>query len=83
MTPSIMTCQKCGQEMIQKSRGQILLAGAIFVLAPLVTLGVPFFWGPAILFVLVGLYLVVWATVGRGMWCRTCKRFGPFQFSSN
>jgi hypothetical protein len=73
-----MTCPTCGVEMIQKSRGQILLAGVIFLLAPLVTLGVPYVWGPAILLALIGLYLVVWATVGRGLWCRSCKRFGSF-----
>jgi hypothetical protein len=65
--------------MIQKSRGQILLAAVIFLLSPVVTLGVPYFWGPAVLFVLIGLYLVVWATAGRGRWCRTCKRFSPFR----
>ena len=32
-------------------------------------------WAPAILLGLTGVYLLAWATVGRGRWCRACKRF--------
>jgi hypothetical protein len=24
---------------------------------------------------LVGSYLMAWATIGKGLWCRQCKRF--------
>ena len=27
---------------------------------------------------LTGIYLIVWATLGKGSWCRNCKRFGFF-----
>jgi hypothetical protein len=73
-----MTCSNCGGEMIQKNRGQLLLAGSIFVLSPLLAFGVPYFWAPGALFFLIGVYLIVWAVVGKG-WCRACKRFGPFR----
>jgi hypothetical protein len=36
---------------------------------------IPYFWIPGILLVLVGGYLVVWVTLGKGCWCRECKKF--------
>jgi len=65
--------------MIQKSRGRLLLVGSLFVLSPLAAFVVPYFWAPGALFFLIGVYLIVWAVVGKGWWCRTCKRFGPFR----
>jgi len=32
---------------------------------------------PAVIVALAGVYLIVWATAGKGQWCRTCKRFPP------
>jgi hypothetical protein len=32
-------------------------------------------WLPAVLCGLSGAYLLAWALVGRGRWCRGCKRF--------
>jgi hypothetical protein len=36
---------------------------------------VPYFWGVGIILLLTGGYLIVWATLGRACWCRTCKKF--------
>ena len=36
---------------------------------------VPFLWAPGILLFLAGAYLLVLATLGKGDWCRSCKRF--------
>jgi len=30
---------------------------------------------PAIILALAGIYLVAWGTIGKGRWCRNCKRF--------
>jgi hypothetical protein len=35
----------------------------------------PFLWIPATILGLTGAYLIVWAVVGHGRWCRGCKRF--------
>ena len=32
-------------------------------------------WPLAILLALTGGYLLLWATMGKGAWCRNCKRF--------
>jgi len=32
---------------------------------------------PALILFLTGLYLLVWASFGRGRWCRHCKIFLP------
>jgi hypothetical protein len=33
---------------------------------------------PGVILLLTGLYLVVWAALGRGRWCRRCKKFSIF-----
>jgi hypothetical protein len=35
----------------------------------------PFFWAPGVILLLTGIYLIVWATLGKGYWCRNCKKF--------
>ena len=32
-------------------------------------------WLPAVVLGVTGIYLVAWAAIGRGRWCRGCKRF--------
>ena len=36
----------------------------------------PIFWVPGVGLGLTGAYLLVWAVVGKGRWCRNCKNFG-------
>jgi ABC-type Mn2+/Zn2+ transport system permease subunit len=61
--------------MIQKSRPRLLFAG----LAMCSPIALAFFykllWGPTIVLFLIGLYLIVWATLGKAQWCRNCKMF--------
>ncbi len=71
-----MACGTCGGELIRKSRvklfavGVAMLAGAIasFRLTPILRTG-------SIFLVSGGLYLLVWSTWGKGLWCRQCKKF--------
>jgi hypothetical protein len=63
--------------LIQKSRARLLGVGLLLVLSPGLAWFVPLLRIPAILFVLTGLYLLVWATQGKGRWCRNCKSFTP------
>jgi hypothetical protein len=70
-----MQCRTCGEEMIQKSRRRLLVVGALMVASIGLAPFVPFLWAPGILLFLAGVYLLVWATLGKGCWCRACKRF--------
>jgi hypothetical protein len=62
--------------MIQKSRLRLFVVGAALAASIAIAPFVPYFWAPAAILMLTGAYLVVWATVGKGSWCRNCKKFG-------
>jgi hypothetical protein len=68
-------CKRCGGEVVQKSRGRLILVVILLVAA----LGLGFLWWPlwlpATVCALTGAYLLAWASVGRGRWCRQCKSF--------
>lgn len=68
-------CKRCGGEVVQKSRGRLAVVGVLL----LAGLGLGFLWWslwfPAAVSALIGAYLLAWASVGRGRWCRGCKRF--------
>ena len=70
-------CPVCGGDLIQKNRMRLLVVGLLMVLASTLAWLVPLLHVPAIILFLTGLYLVVWATLGRGRWCRNCKLFLP------
>jgi hypothetical protein len=72
-----MKCKTCNEEVIQKSRVRLLAAG-ILMLASFALVFVTLFWTPAIALTLTGAYLFMWATLGRGCWCRNCKKFNLF-----
>jgi hypothetical protein len=70
-----MSCKRCGGEVVQKNRLRLVLVGCALLFVPL-----PLLWWwdiilPVSLLALIGCYLVLWATFGRGRWCRGCKRF--------
>ena len=75
MGETMAPCRRCGGEVVPKSRSRLALVGGLllaglglgFVRAPL--------WLPAVVPGLTGAYLLAWASVGRGRWCRGCKRF--------
>ncbi len=73
-------CKTCGGEMIQKNRARLLLVGGALVCAALggsalATNFSPWLWPAALLVIGAGGYLIVWGTLGRGRWCRRCKKF--------
>jgi hypothetical protein len=71
----MIQCRRCGGEVVQKSRRRLALVGVLMIVV--LALGVlsPQLWLPAVAFGLTGAYLLVWASVGHGRWCRGCKRF--------
>jgi hypothetical protein len=73
-----MKCPTCHGEMLQKNRGVLFGVGLAMLATPALTLISPYFWPPAIVFVLIGAYLLIWATRGKGLWCRACKKFNLF-----
>ena len=70
-----MKCKICGSEMIQKSRFRLGIVGVFMTATIAIPFYYPLFWLPALVMFLAGAYLLVWATLGRGGWCRTCKKF--------
>jgi hypothetical protein len=68
-------CRRCDGQVVQKSRARLAGAGGLM----LAGLGLGLLWAPlwvpAVVLGLTGAYLLVWASVGRGRWCRGCKRF--------
>ncbi|HKE95757.1 MAG TPA: hypothetical protein VKB34_15685 [Povalibacter sp.] len=61
--------------MIRKSRLQLFVVGLLLVMSELIALRMPQLWLPLTFVALIGAYLIVWATLGRGYWCRQCKTF--------
>ena len=68
-------CPRCGGPMIQRSRASLLAVGIAMTAAPLLACFIPLLLAPALVSFLAGAYLVAWATLGRGQWCRQCKTF--------
>ena len=64
--------------MVRKSRWRLLAVGALMIASIAAAPFVPYFWVPGVVLALTGVYLVVWATVGKGGWCRACKKFSAF-----
>lgn len=68
-------CPQCGGPLIQRNRALLLVVGVAMAVTPLLAWFIPLLWVPALIAFLAGAYLVAWATVGRGQWCRQCKTF--------
>ncbi|HEY4112768.1 MAG TPA: hypothetical protein VGM17_01795 [Rhizomicrobium sp.] len=76
MTALPTQCPNCGGALIARHRDRLLWAGGLFVLIAVAAILVSLWLLlPAILCALIGWYLLTWGTSGRGLWCRTCKRF--------
>jgi hypothetical protein len=70
-----MKCPTCSGDLVQKNRALLFVVGATMIAST----GASFFLLPlllpTILLALIGVYLVHWSTVGRGLWCRACKAY--------
>lgn len=62
--------------MAQKSRVRLFVVGVAMVASLAIGPFSAYLWAPVGLLAVAGGYLIVWATLGRGAWCRTCKKFG-------
>jgi hypothetical protein len=77
-----MKCTTCDGELIQKNRVRLFAVGILMVCATGLAAVVPYFWAPGVILGLTGIYLILWATLGQGLWCRACKKFGVSAFRS-
>jgi len=72
----MVACKRCGGVAVQKSRGRLAVVGILMIAA--LGLGVLWrpLWLPAAVCALAVAYLLAWASIAQGRWCRGCKRFG-------
>ncbi|HEV7608969.1 MAG TPA: hypothetical protein VGO61_16620 [Steroidobacteraceae bacterium] len=68
-------CRNCRGGLIRRNPAQLLVVGLIFCSSLSIAFFAPLFWVPGIILFVAGLYLIAWATLARGMWCRQCKTF--------
>ena len=68
--------------MVRRSRWRLVLAGFFLAAAPAFARFAPYLWAPSVFSALAGLYLLAWGTLGRGYWCRVCKKFNLFHTHS-
>lgn len=72
-----MKCRHCDHPLIHRDRTVLLISGLAFVATLLVVFINRWLLFPAGFFALIGLYLIAWGTIGKGLWCRQCKQV-PF-----
>jgi hypothetical protein len=61
--------------MVQKSRSRLFLVGVVMIASVGVAAFGPVYGALGVILFFIGAYLVIWATLGKGRWCRACKRF--------
>jgi hypothetical protein len=70
-----MVCVQCGNPLIHRDRLLLFLVGVAMCATPLIAYFVPLLWAPTLLAMLAGVYLILWSSLGKGLWCRQCKSF--------
>jgi len=70
-------CPTCGGELIQQNRLMLIAFGICTLFAAAVTIRQGGFVDIVIALALmpIGGYLIFWAVLAKGLWCRTCKKF--------
>jgi len=77
--PNVPHCPSCGNELLQKNRVLLFVVGLVAVGATAACFFLsPFFWIATSFLVLIGGFLIAWSTLGKGRWCRQCKKFPVF-----
>lgn len=68
-------CKTCQNELIQKNRIVLFLVGMGMLILSVVLFYIPWVMLASVPAAMGGGYLLVWSTVGKGQWCRQCKKF--------
>ena len=61
--------------MIARPRIRLITVGLAMLASACLAYFFPTLWPLAIILALTGFYLLAWAILGKGQWCRNCKRF--------
>jgi hypothetical protein len=68
-------CRNCNGELIRRNPVLLFVVGVLMCASVSIAVFVPLFWIPGIILALAGVYLIAWATLAGGRWCRQCKNF--------
>lgn len=74
-----MECPTCGTELTPKNRALLISVGSVLVASTAAVFFSRLVIPAAIAAFIIGLYLILWATRGKSLWCRTCKK-APYLF---
>lgn len=67
-------CPTCGTELTPKNK-PLLLAVGLAMLGSVAAILISFWLAlPSVVAAVVGIYLILWATRGKALWCRNCKK---------
>ena len=70
-----MECPTCRNVLVRKNRLVLICVGSVMVASILSGFLNLWLLIPSVPLAVIGSYLIVWGTVGAGLWCRTCKKF--------
>jgi hypothetical protein len=73
--PASLKCSRCQGPLIRRNPLQLLLVGLLMCASLSIAFFIPLFWVPGVILFLAGAYLITWATLAKGRWCRQCKSF--------
>lgn len=68
-------CSHCQGPLIRRNPLQLFGVGVLLCASLSIAYWTALFWVPGIILFLAGAYLIAWATLAKGKWCRQCKRF--------
>ncbi len=81
MTPA--KCPHCHGELVEKSRSGLLFVATVFLGGAIaVFLLYAIFWIAALLLLVIAIFLFAWSVLGKGRWCRSCRKFPMLRRSS-
>jgi hypothetical protein len=69
------TCPRCQGPLIRRNPLYLVMVGVLMCASLSIAFWAPLFWVPGLILFFAGVYLLAWATLAKGMWCRQCKRF--------
>jgi len=72
---NIPLCKTCHNELIQKNRVILFVVGILMLSIGALCLVISWLWILSIPLFLAGGYLLAWSMIGKGLWCRHCKKF--------
>ncbi len=68
-------CRNCEGPLIRRNPVLLFAVGVLMCASLCIAFFISWFWAPGIILFLAGGYLVAWAALAGGQWCRHCKSF--------